>query len=520
MSKIRKQYQEDMSTEQISQDVYENTLYAMKNKIQPAATPIKRFKWSVLLPIAAMFVITVTAVTAVLVPQFLKPSEWSGYEGHVYTQDENDRIINNVEEKLWQTIGININESVSDNNLTIIVKDIVCDESLMYINFDVTTNNGTPLQENSEYKKSVLVRQGFSEAYIECEGEKYKLYMFRIDNAISPNMASFEGTINLTDITSSGEIVKADLLGKNIKLVLSDFTDDVEISADIGFQYDSLADLYKKIIPAETDDFINIGTYITYANGTKAYHYTLPKGTQQIPFSDKYPGAYIDNIGFHQVGESNTKALYISINPGSEENTAAMQNLAFKNIITGDIIYSYYDFYSAGYSSDEDIDLSLNDGRIIITLQQGLDKYYGTERRDLTEADLSNYIIIGNASQERYVREQGVWEFGFIVDKIAEPKTYTINQNISVGDGTVNIDTLTLSPLHLYINGTAIESNVSTIPMNAYFIMKDGTTQEVSRKGASGRIDTVLELEFILDKFLDIDNVESLCIWNTVIPLK
>jgi len=95
-----------------------------------------------------------------------------------------------------------------------------------------------------------------------------------------------------------------------------------------------------------------------------------------------------------------------------------------------------------------------------------------------------------------------------------------VNQTINVGDGIVTIDTITLSALHLNINGTTMESFDGKIPMNAYFIMKDGTTQEVSQKGASGRIDTVLELEFMLDKFVDMDNVESLCIWNVIIPLK
>ncbi len=340
--------------------------------------------------------------------------------------------------------------------------------------------------------------------YIECEGQKYNFEIFRIDNAILPNMASFEGFIMDTDF-----------YGKTVKLVLSDFEDEIEYNASIGFLFDNLSGVWDTMTPLNLDDFIDIGTYITYADGSKLRMYTLPVGTQNVKFSEKYLNAYIDNFGFNIEGESKTKGLYISIVPGSKENAEALKNLAFKNIITGDIIPSMYP------SQGENVDFSLNDKRIILLLSQWTDKYYNGEIRDLTASDLSNYIIVENPSSEIITREQGTWSFDFNVDTKAEAKVYNVNQNVQINGDTITIDSITISPLKLYIKGTSTSSLTSKPKMtDAYFVMSDGSKQVISHKGSGGEFDTTIDLQFILDKPVNVEDIQSLNIWDAVVPLK
>jgi len=502
MNKFREVYKNDMANETMNDAIYKRTLFTMK-KVGSSGdkTPV-RHRWGVIIPIAASLALTISAAAAVLIPRFLKPSEWGGYEGHIYTQNEGVAAEKNVDEDLWASIGIDINKSLSDNNLTVTVKDMVYDNSLLYVNFDITTNDGSPLQENTQYSKSVLNRQTFKDMYIECEGgRRYDLIAFRIDNAAVADKASFEGAIDAPG-----------LLGGNIRFVLSDFLDMVERSSDIGFKYGSLAEACEGITPVTEDEFINIGTLFTYADGTKSYAYTIPAGDNKIYFSNDYPSAYIDNIGFQTVGEAKAKGLYVSIVPGDEDAEQLERGLAFKNIKTGDIIPSSYSFI---LDSGEDVDRAANNGRVILTIAPR------SWTDSLGAADLADYTLTSQPSYETLVRAPGIWGFDLKVDKMGETKTFAIGGEINSDAGQITIDTIALSPLNLFIKGEITNYSGEKIPVDeVYLVMGDGSKQLASKKGAAGEFGNNIDLQYMLDKPVDVSEIRSIEILGIVVPLR
>ena len=509
MSKFREIYKSDVSSEPMSKKIYEKTLKSMRNSELPEIhiKNSRRYRWGAIVPIAASLLITATIAAAVLVPRFIKPSERGGYDGHIYSQNTDGPVEKNIPEELWSSIGMEVNQSVSNNNLTITVKDIAYDNSLMYINIDVRTNDGSPLQENSINSKSLLYGQTFKTMYIECDGQKISLNAFRIDSANEPDKASFEC---FTDT--------AGLLGKNIKLILSDLQDTVEHSADIGFLFDNLADACETLTPVNDTEFINIGTLISYTNGKKAYVYTIPAGNKKVYFSGQYPGAYIDNYGFHTVGEATSKGLYLSILPGSRENAASLlsNGLAFKNIVTGEIITSSYP------TTAENADFSVNKGRIILTIESWTDFYYGLTRfDDFNEFDLANYILVSNPATETFTRESGTWIFEFKVDSVARTETFIVNKTIDTNWGEMTIDSIAISPLSLYIKGSISDWNGDIVVIaNTHFTMKDGSIWLATRKGAAGEIGSTIDLQFSLDKPINVDDIQSVNFLGTDFQLR
>ena len=281
----------------------------------------------------------------------------------------------------------------------------------------------------------------------------------------------------------------------------------------------NLAAACETLTPIKTDDFIDIGTLLTYANGTTAKVYGIPAGTQKIYFSEQYPEAYIDNIGFQTVGEAKAKGLYISITPGSERNAErlAASELAFKNVITGDVIRSdYMDIKMTA----ENADFSMNDGRIILTLESRLDRYYG-EIRDLTESDLANYIIVGNPTEEALTRESGVWSFDFNVGVLAESKVFAISKTVELDGEAMTVDSITISPLNLLIRGSAEDmSGEKPSVNNTYLVMKDGSKLLASKKGAGGQFGTTIDLQYALDKPVNVENIQSIEFMGHEFPLR
>lgn len=509
MRDFKLEYQAGVKKHSMDENLQMNTLRKI-NELK--TTRKKHMKLKYFVSVAIIVILSTVSVVGINKPRYLRPSEWGGYKGHLYNENEQGEI-----DKVADVDGtVNIDKTMDMDNLTITVKSFVTDNNLVYLNFDVETKDGSPLQVDTDNEKSVIVRQGFENAYIECENERFKLHMFRIDDAVVPNKASFEATVaffSASDdlvVDENSGMLKSDFdfTGKDVTLYLGDYMDERQVSSSIGYKFDSLADLCDKITPLGEDDFINMGTMITYADGSTASAFTLPKGNQKIYFSDEYPEAYIDNIGFKMSGEKGIegKWFYISIVPGSQENYKALSKLCFQNKETGYLSYSYDVNYG------EDVDTSYNDGRIILVLDAALYAQGDKEMeklRDLDISDLSNYTLKLYEESLPEVLVSGSTSLTFNVNDMAQEVTYEVNQTMETEDRIITFDTFTASPLYIKYSGTLVEKNgYNKKSIRPILLFDDGSKVDAGVK-LSGGYDGLGKFSFdiALQTVIDVDHL-------------
>lgn len=490
-----------------SKELIQTTIDLMNQEIAPG----RRIQWKFAIPAIALLLMSSTFIAyAAGVLKFADPI----YKDHV----------NNT------STGVQaVSEKVDRDNLIIAIDKYACDNETMYINLNVETKDGSPMQELTDNSRSILARQHFENSYLECEGKQYPVHFFRTDNVTIPNKAKFEAMIN------SGNPEKTlNFDGKYVRLVLGNYVEEIESSEDIGFKFKNLDELYKQMTPLKSSDFINAGPFIEFANGSKAYSYIPPKGNQHIQFSDKYPGAYIDNIGFCQYGEvKNLNALYISIVPGSVENKDALKNLGFKNKDGGSIdnvfnfnlyIYKEYPVYDSKFEK-VNID-TLLDGRIILTLYTDYNHQFDY---NMTEKDLLNFTIANNLQLSKpKTRFEGNWSLGFNVEQ-SKSKVFNVNkditiknqqiEDITIKEEIIKITSVELSPLTLKFKGERQTDQKLALNGSIFIIMKDGSEIPVGVK-IGGSIAPTIDIAVNLEHLVDVDQVAGLKICGNVIDLK
>jgi len=473
--------------------VFDTNILMNKRKTKRSS----RIKWGVVIPVCSFAFFCSMTVFAYSVS--------GGFANSVYKP----KITDDLPEKVTSQAGCQVDKTINKSGLSITVKNTISDSGVLYISFEVESVDGSPLQELSQYRKSILARQGFGNSKLKIDDREFDCVIFRTDKCLDPSQskASFEGQIH-GDITNS----------ESAKLIVNNFTDFVICAEDAEFLFDNLGDMSKNMTFESSDNFIKTGTYIKYADESiEALSWTIPAGKNRVAFSKQFPKSYIDNIGFHKTGEYGCErdVFYISITPGSEEEATRLKKLAFQNTST----LSFVEFEDSFITGNEEKDkkLAFNGGRIIIALDLFLDS---GDLRDCTGEDLYSYKLVKNLKQEEIVRFSGEWEVPFQLDFTDTTKKYTINKNIQTDSNILMIKDISVSDLSYCITGVLEEGSIKSIG-NIELILSDGSVVSVGNKvSQSAEADGKYKQEGLLENPLDSEEVVAVKIMGERVDLK
>lgn len=517
MKSFRINYHIGVNRHKIPDDLLANTEHLISQETEKNQK--HKFRWGVVIPVCALVVAcSVTAVAYSVTYGFSKPF----YQPHINSS---------VPSAVMQKAGSQVQKTAEKNGLTITVKNTMGDNEILYISLSVKSKNGTPLQESSEFRKSILPQEEFKESNLKIGGQDYKCWMFRTDDASVADEASYECQV-------FGDFAKQS--GAKAVLTLSDLTDTVDTCEDAGFLFNNLGELYKTMTPENPENFIKTGLFGVYADKSLiAPSWTIPAGKQHVKFSNQFPNSYIDNIGFHKTGEYGCQinALYISITPGNQKEAAALKKLCFQNVntmeprffedyaITGNGVeqvgFSSQEAYEKAVLADKDRKLAMNGGRIVLCLDRMRGK---TSDRECTLADLNDYRIMKNYDSQKVVRCAGNWEIPFTLKFTDTARSFNLNKTIQANGHTVKIQNITISDLSFSITAKKLskeeEQKGDLSPNNIKLVMKDGTVIPVGYKiGGGTEADGSIRYDGNLATLVDADKVVAVDLWGNRIAL-
>lgn len=499
MRDFRKNYRNEMEKHPVPEALTRRTLRRMKEEKEKKG----RVKWIAVVSIALVAVLSGGTVLAVQYNQY----DEGQYKGHIPADQAN------------------ISQVLENDDLKVTIKGISGDKDMVYLTFEMESPDGEPLQENSQYRRSNAARTAFQTATLTCEGESYEVTCCRTDDRSDPARMTFEGSV-----FTHGK----DLSGKQATLTLTNLKDDVTVSEDAGFQFDSLYELCQQVGLAGEDAFVRTGDYITYSDGTSAPSYMIKAGDKKIPFSNQFPNSYIDNVGIYEGGERladngkrQVKWLYLSITPGNEEEAAALQELTFQEIGSNRImelreIQGTYPPGEKESSQDYQDKVAMQDGRIILGLSVQNETENGTEARDITENDLYSFRLVKNARSEEIVRRQGTWSFDFLMDFETKERSVEVDQKVPVLDGEITVNNIYLTNFSVKISGIYSVDFVNKAPMGTTIVFQDGSELAAGSKisGSGNNRTKKFELEWMLPRGIDVDEVAAVRFFGTEIPIE
>lgn len=485
MKNFQMEYQKAVDAHPIPNDLFTKTKAFMRDH-EPRS---RKNRWGVLVPVFTLAVLGTVSAAAYGVYRFTQP----------YYQP---RIKDSLPVAISQNAGAAVGKTDTNQNLSITILKSLCDNQKLYLSLKVKSTDGKPLQESSEFRKSQLMRQRFAQSTLKIDGKEYECNLFRTDHASVPDQASFE-------LMATGDFTAMN--GKSVLLNLKDFIDEVETCEDADFLFQNLGQLYASVTPEQPQNFIRTGLFEVYADKSLiAPSWTIPAGSQKIRFSNQFPNAYIDNVGFHKTGEfdAQSNTFYISIVPGSKSQIPELKKLCFQNletmqpvpfedsIITGNGIekagYSSQEEYQKAWEQEQNRKLSYHNGRVVIALSTFLDN--GAESADCTVADLSRYRIVKNYKTETVVRYSGAWKIPFTLHFQDTSRSFTPNKSFQTAGGVeVTIQKISLSDISLSFSGKyksaassndLLKSELSTNQIK--LIRKDGSIVEVGQKIGGG----------------------------------
>lgn|GEM_PF-4786907 len=437
MKKFRDKYQEEFKQYDVSEVLIEKTKLKMK---EVEGKSRRRSLWKMKgVVAAACMIITLTGVVAIAAtywsPHESTPSRW-------------------IDEFSGNNVPANpLNKVMQKDNMKFTFDNIIVDEDKVMIKVYVESLDKTPISNTNELINSYLGQQGFKSVKLYCDGKEISTHgsSARMDDGSVPYKATYNITCEYT----------GDIAGNNLKIQIEDIVGCDWISESIGFKFDSVYDMIQDEELLSEKEFTDI----------------LPAGDKKIYFSDKYPEAYIDNIGIAPSGEMNYKRLYISIVPGNEESAKALMERLMYREPDGS-------FGCADLFNEEGKNLyETEDGRLIMTIN--------TERNDDLIIDNLKYVTLAlNNGEEDVTYASGIWDLDFMVDakNIVSKQIYT-GMDFEYNDGSINFS---INEMVISSNGMKMKGDMSKISGEKSFelkiVMKDGTEVNVEKLGHIGDV--------------------------------
>ncbi len=222
------------------------------------------------------------------------------------------------------------------------------------------------------------------------------------------------------------------------------------------------------------------------------------------------------------LGDANN--MYILLDVTTPEGTVICPNSRF------DMIYLKVDgATSLGYSCDFLPDESENDNKATLLLSMEANKSINDKTIDLRFENLGHYKMETGEITPDF---EGDWKLQWKLNYQDSSTKYPVDQSLSVNGETVNVDSISVSPiaLNVKVSGSYIKEYdaVPPQPQEGDLIsvtavtLKDGTV--LSQDDASGwgtSIDgDTYTINMQMKKLLDTEQIASITLNDTVIPLK
>lgn len=405
-----------------------------------------------------------------------------------------------------------VNETAvsSSDALSVEATNVITEAHQAVITLAVKSKNGEPIVYNDETRLSYPARQRFETAMVIIDdvpisgsGVSSGVWVQRVDDASVPSEARFELTVRASSV---------DFAGKDMKVRLTNFVDSWEVTKGIGFSYDSVADILAQGKAADSSSFKKVEKG-KYADGSSQYEYALNPGSYKIKFSEQYPDAYIDNMGFGpRTDYDNTNAFYITVVPGRYAD--ALEKLCFQNKTTG-MMYNSTSIRK------------LDDGRIQVSVSPNQDRQYsrtnsGVYQNSTTDM-LKNYrLVLNNPDKEPLTgnRYEGTWEFTVksdesqaVADRVL--KNLDITPDITSNYAVTGIRQVTLTDTEFamefdtdYTKWGNDKTLFTKFQKSIKIVMSNGSKISLGNKVGGGWSDreTAAEMDGRLPTFIDADD--------------
>jgi len=423
----------------------------------------KMSKTSVRVVVAAA-TITVLSVGTVFGYNYVQRTKNNNYEP-LNTAKSLDHLSGSTDNGVTlETVGT----TVTSKDISIEVTSYKAEDHTVYIGLYVKTSDGSALFDETENKVAVLASSRFNNISVAIDAEPYVAYVTdgkSIQNILFVHQNQATGKNCRISMVGDGndpscmqyEMVytnnETDLSGKKLSFQVSGFGAYFEVFSDIGFTADNVAALLKNRKPANASAFV-------VEDNAKEYEgvgYELLPGNNKIYFSDKYPGCYIDNFGYHKMnGYNNTQTFYMTVVCDSDEAREALSNMTFQNVITGStVLYEEKD---------------LLDGRIQFTYNVNNDQKYSRTNDgvylDTTDDYIQNLRLkkFEKSGDERVITSDA--ELSFDVE--LAPKDQTAMNEISI-----------LPELVVISENDQTAFKVHTLKLNSMVLTMDGSMQQI-----------------------------------------
>ncbi len=195
-----------------------------------------------------------------------------------------------------------------------------------------------------------------------------------------------------------------------------------------------------------------------------------------------------------------------------------------------DMIYLKVDgVTSMGYSCDLLPDESETDNKGTMLLSMEANKSINNKKIDITFKDLAHYKM---ETGEMVPDISGEWKLNWKLDYKDNSTKFPVDQKILVNGNSVNVDSVSISPIALNakISGAYIKEYDSVPPVPGaeeliqikQVTLKDGTilTQDDSSGWGSSTDGAEFMINMKMKKLIDVDQIESITLNDTVITLK
>ncbi len=333
--------------------------------------------------------------------------------------------------------AVDVNVVTEHDNLRVTLDKYVLDtvDGVLRATIEVQTTDGSVLTELSAERMSLLTRTSFKKASLTADGLKENndavsvmlnqgntAYIRRSDSGNQPDRAVFEYRYYYNG--GDGE----DLVGKTFTLQLTNLRDEVQVTKDIGFTYESMQALYDDMKHAKNSDYIQGSVETELEYGSVVYYHSLKSGKQKIRFSTLHPDAYIDNIGFR--GGLDRNFEWQLFNP--------QLYVSFSGISSWEQLPVLLDTRNGGLFRGI-VDPENTDERVTVIY------------KNVSEDDLPYLFMMQEQESDIVTRAKGMWELTFTADDAMLVHAYEMDVDLKFHQFDIHATKITMTDCSLYV---------------------------------------------------------------------
>lgn len=390
------------------------------------------------------------------------------------------------EVKYVNELGTEINESYSNNGITLNVASMLGDENSFYIIFEVINENGESFKDldlnfenfNLDFKGS----GGYTWYNIQDDDENDNKATILLIGNTTKKAVGKKMIINAKDMTSY-RIVEPENKFEPYKF----------LSTNEEYLNQSLLKNYEKSIMTVDDN-------MTQEEKEKVEYTNNLMPDEILPFKyaniklEENNNNFVDNIGFVE----GRLCIRFGLRDSGKQNLGDMYFENKNN--TDDLLYGFF------------INSEFRDGIMY--------QYYSFDIKDMEE--LKNYVLYYNIVKENKIVE-GEWSITFKADYKNTSQTIKVNKEVTIDNKRYLVKELKLSPISLNIElinnlEDKIKNPVSNFYNEVTITMKDGKNIDLISSGANTN-PLKSTINMIFEKPIDVKQIYTINIGNLTIKI-